>query len=71
MNDNEPEEEATLDQLYYILVREMGYTWKQVMAENVPQSLYSFERLQIEGEKKKERREEMEEDVEQAKNQAP
>jgi len=53
-----------------MLVREMGYTWEEVMDEKVPQTLYSFEQLRIEGEKKKERREEMDAEAEQAKNQA-
>ena len=46
----------------------MGYTWDEVMDEKLPRTLYTFERLQIEGEKKRERRKEMEQEAEQAKN---
>lgn len=54
-----------------MLVREMGYTWDEVMQEKVPQTLYSFEQLREEGEERRERREEIEAEVEDAQNQAP
>lgn len=38
------------------------------MQEKVPQTMYSFEQLKTEGRKKKERREEMEKDIENAKS---
>jgi len=56
----DPSEKASFDELYYQLVRHMGYTWSDVMSEKVPQTLYSFERLREESEKKKERRQELE-----------
>jgi len=39
------------------------------MNEKLPRTLYTFEQLRIEGEKKRERREEMEKEAEQAKQQ--
>lgn len=56
----DPSESATFDELYYQLVRHMGYTWSDVMSEKVPQSLYSFERLREEGEERRERRKDVE-----------
>jgi len=44
----------------YQLVREMGYTWEQVLEEDLPKTLYSLEKLQEEAEKKKEQQEKME-----------
>lgn len=46
--------------MYYQLVRHMGYTWDDLMREKVPRTLYSFEKLGEEGEKKKERQQEIE-----------
>lgn len=56
----DPSEKATLDELYYQLVRELGYTWEEVMREKVPQTMYSFQKLREEAKKRKERREEVE-----------
>lgn len=46
----------------------MDYTWQDVMDENVPQTMYTFERLREEGEERKERMQEMEEEKEDVKS---
>jgi len=46
----------------------MGYTWDELMSEKVPRTMYSFEQMKVEGEKKKERREEMEQDLQNVQN---
>jgi len=38
------------------------------MEEKVPQTMYTFEQMRIEGEKRREQKEEMEKEVENAKN---
>ena len=46
----------------------MGYTWEELMNEKVPQTMYSFEQLEIEGKKKKERRENLEKEQDKVKS---
>jgi len=48
-----------LDEALYQLVREMGYTWSDVMEERLPRTLYSLEQLSEEAERKKKQREDM------------
>lgn len=54
--------------MYYQLVRHMDYTWDEVMDEKVPQTMYTFERLREEGEERKERMQEMEDQREEVRS---
>ena len=58
-----------LDQLYFQIVRHMDYTWDDLMQEDVCKTMYTFEELEREGQKKKERREEIQDEVDDAKSQ--
>lgn len=45
-----------------MLVRELGYTWEQVLDELAPRTFFTLDQLETEAEKRRERKEEMEED---------
>jgi len=47
----------------------MDYTWDDLMQEDVCKTMYTFEELEREGQKKKERREEIQDEVDDAKSQ--
>jgi len=53
-----------LDGAYYALVRVLDYTWAEVLEEKVPQTMYSFTRLEEESEDRKEQQEETEKQYE-------
>jgi hypothetical protein len=53
-------EDGGLSEAYYALVRVLDYTWQEVMVEKVPQTMFSFQQLRVEGEEIEERQDEME-----------
>jgi len=50
---------VTFDEALYQLVRKCGYTWEDVMSEDLPRTLYSLEKLNEEAEEKQKQQEEM------------
>jgi len=62
---------VTFDEALYQLVREMGYTWDEVLEEDLPKTLYSLEKLQEEAEKKRKERKNMERKTSKMKAKAP
>jgi len=58
------ESEVDFTEALYQLVRHCGYTWEQVLAEDLPRTLYSLEMLNKEAEQKQEKQK-------QVKKQAP
>lgn len=52
---------------YYQLVRLLDYTWEDVMSEKFVRTTLTLERLEDEAEKRREQKEEMEREAQQAK----
>jgi len=51
---------------YYIIVRKLSYTWDDLLLEKVPRILFMLEKLEDEGERKREQREEIPDNPQQA-----
>lgn len=51
--------DATIDKAYYSLVRQLDYTWEDVMQEYVPQTLYTLEQLEEEAQEREKKKREI------------
>lgn len=51
---------------YYLVVRKLSYTWNELLGEKVPRILFMLEKLEDEGQRKKEQLDDIPDNPEQA-----
>lgn len=62
------DEETSLAEAYYQLIRHGSYTWEELMREKAPRTFFSLDMLAEEARERKEHQEELESDVSDAKS---